>query len=91
MTIKDFKKNIFNRIQYNNEVIKELQNRNKEYLNMKELHSDIDDETTIKYLKVTLHNIRKTKATEERKENRAKRLSLKPNFDKWSQCDVSKY
>lgn len=34
MTIEDFKKNIVNRIQYNNEVIKDLQIKNKEYLNI---------------------------------------------------------
>lgn len=54
------------------------------YAKIKEVHPDIDDETAVKYLKVALHNIRDTKVSDERKESRAKRLSLKPEFNKWT-------
>lgn len=58
------------------------------YAKIKEVHPDIDDETAVKYLKVALHNIRDTKVSDERKVNRAKRLSLKPEFNKWTGFDV---
>ncbi len=61
------------------------------YAKIKEVHPDIDDETAVKYLKVALHNIRDTKVSDERKESRAKRLSLKPEFNKWTGFDVSRY
>ena len=61
------------------------------YAKIKEVHPDIDDETAVKYLKVALHNIRDTKVSDERKESRAKRLSLKPEFNKWTGSDVSRY
>ena len=60
------------------------------YSKIKEVHPDIDDETAVKYLKVALHNIRDTKVSDERKESRAKRLSLKPRFNKWTGFDVSR-
>lgn len=61
------------------------------YAKIKEVHPDIDDETAVKYLKVALHNIRDTKVSDERKESRAKRLSLKPEFNKWTCFDVRRY
>ena len=61
------------------------------YLRIKEAHPDIDDETAIKYFKVALHNIRDTKVSYERKESRAKRLSLSPKFNKWTAWDVKIY
>ena len=61
------------------------------YAKIKEVHPDIDDETAVKYLKVALHNIRDIKVSDERKESRAKRLSLKPEFNKWTGFDVSRY
>ena len=60
------------------------------YSKIKEVHPDIDDETAVKYLEVALHNIRDTKVSDERKESRAKRLSLKPGFNKWTGFDVSR-
>lgn len=58
------------------------------YAKIKEVYPDIDDECAVKYLKVALHNIRDTKVSDERKVNRAKRLSLKPEFNKWTGFDV---
>lgn len=60
------------------------------YAKIKEVHPDIDDETAVKYLKVALHNIRDTKVNDERKVSRAKRLSLKSNFNKWTGFDVTR-
>lgn len=54
------------------------------YAKIKESHPNIDDETAVKYLKVALYNIRNTKVNDERKVSRAKRLSLKSNFNKWT-------
>lgn len=61
------------------------------YSKIKEVHSDMDDETAIKYFRVALHNIRDTKVSEERKVSRAKRLSLNPKFNKWTGWDVSRH
>ena len=61
------------------------------YSRIKEVHPDIDDETVVKYLKVALYNIRDNKVSEERKESRAKRLSLSPKFDRWGVFDASTY
>jgi len=58
------------------------------YSKIKENNPDIDDETAQKYFEIALDNIRKTKVSDERKENRAKRLSLSPNFNKWNARDV---
>lgn len=58
------------------------------YSKIKEAHPDINDETAIRYFKVALHNIRDIKVNDERKVSRARRLSLKPNFNKW---DVSRH
>lgn len=61
------------------------------YSKIEEVHHDIDDETAIKYFKVALHNIRDTRVSEERKVSRAKRLLLKPDFNKWTGWDVRRY
>ncbi len=60
------------------------------YVKIKEAHPSIDDETAVKYLKVAVHNIRYNKVSDERKANRAKRLSLKPKFNRWSAFDIRK-
>ena len=58
------------------------------YSKIKEVHPDIDDETAIKYFEIALDNIRNIKVSDERKENRAKRLSLYNGFKKWNKQDV---
>ena len=60
------------------------------YNKIKEYHPDINDETTIKYFETALHKIRHIKVNDKRKENRAKRLSLQPNFNKWKSWGVIK-
>ena len=60
------------------------------YKKIKERHPDIDDETTIKYLNAALHNIRKNNDAEKIKANRAKRLSLRVDFNKWKSSDITK-
>ncbi len=61
------------------------------YLKIKERHPDIDDETAIKYFEVALNDIRNIKVSNDRKESRAKRLSLTPKFNKWKDSDVQRY
>lgn len=46
------------------------------YSKIKENHPNIDDNIAIKYLETALDDIRNIKVSDERKENRAKRLSL---------------
>ena len=58
------------------------------YSKVKEVHPDIDDDTAIGYFEIALNNIRNTKVSEERKTNRAKRLSLSPKFKNWNASDV---
>lgn len=58
------------------------------YFKIKEYHPGINDETAIYYLKVALNDIRNIKVNYERKESRAKRLSLKPTFDRWNENDI---
>ena len=55
---------------------------------IKEVHPDIDDTTAIKYFEIALDDIRNIKVSDERKVGRAKRLSLKPEFKRWSYDDV---
>lgn len=50
----------------------------------------IDDETAIKYFEIALDNIRNIDVSDERKESRAKRLSLNPDFNKWNSKDIVK-
>ena len=61
------------------------------YKKIKEVHPYIDDELAVKYLEASLHKIRNIEVSDERKENRAKRLSLKPDFNKWTESDVMKH
>lgn len=58
------------------------------YSKIKERHPEIDDETAIKYFEIALDHIRHIKVSEERKENRVKRLKLNPNFKNWYAGDV---
>lgn len=60
------------------------------YSRIKNSHPNIDDKTAIKYFKVALNDIRHIKVSKERKKNRAKRLSLGPNFKNWKAKDVMK-
>jgi hypothetical protein len=58
------------------------------YSKVKEVHPDIDDDTAIGYFEIALNNIRNTKVSEDRKTNRAKRLSLGSKFKNWNASDV---
>lgn len=58
------------------------------YSKIKEIHPDINDEIAVKYFEIALDNIRNIKVSEERKTNRAKRLSLDPKFKNWYGSDV---
>lgn len=58
------------------------------YLKIKEKHPDIDDETACKYFEIALDNIRDKKESQDRKNNRAKRLSLGEEFNIWNASDV---
>ena len=59
------------------------------YSRIKETHPNIDDDTAVRYLEWSLDNIEKHKVSKERKEGRAKRLSLKPEFNGWP-CPYTK-
>lgn len=54
------------------------------YSKIKESHPDIDDDMAIKYFKVALNDIRNIEVSEKRKTNRAKRLSLDHEFNRWN-------
>lgn len=58
------------------------------YSKIKENHPDIEDDIVIKYFEIALDNIRNIKVSEERKVNRAKRLSLNPQFKNWNARDI---
>lgn len=58
------------------------------YSRIKEKYPDINDKTAIKYFEIALEDIRDIKVSEERKENRVKRLKLNPNFKNWHAGDV---
>lgn len=58
------------------------------YSKIRQTHPDIDDETAVKYFEIALDNIRNIKVSDERKTNRAKRLSLDPKFKSWNGSDV---
>ena len=84
----DFVKNHHSSSGINSNLLCDLDLAKAIYAKIKKVHPDIDDETAVKYLKVALHNIRDIKVSDERKESRAKRLSLKPGFNKWTGFDV---
>lgn len=58
------------------------------YSKIKQAHPNIDDETATKYFEIALDNIRNIPVNEERKINRARRLSLFSNFNRWNGSDV---
>ena len=86
----DFMMNHFSNRGIDSKLLCDLDLAKAIYAKIKEVHPDIDDKTAIRYLKVALHNIRDTKVNDERKASRAKRLSLKSSFNKWSGSDVIK-
>lgn len=53
------------------------------YKKIKEHHPDIDDKTAVKYLEIALEDIRNIEVSEKRKKNRAKRLGLRHDFNRW--------
>lgn len=53
------------------------------YAKIKEANPFIDDDTAIKYFRYAIECIRNIKVSDERKESRAKRLTLQPDFNKW--------
>lgn len=58
------------------------------YQKIKEKNPGINDMQAKKYFEIALDNIRNIKVTEQRTQSRAKRLGLKPNFNKWRKEDV---
>lgn len=58
------------------------------YSKIKERHPDIGDDIVIKYFEIALDNMRNIRVSEERKINRAKRLSLNPQFKNWDVRDI---
>lgn len=58
------------------------------YSRIKEIHPDIDDKTALKYFEIALDNIRSIPVSEDRKVQRAKRLSLPSRFNKWYPEDI---
>lgn len=58
------------------------------YSKIKKAHPNIDDKTATKYFEIALDNIRNIPVNEERKINRARRLSLFSNFNRWNGSDV---
>lgn len=54
------------------------------YRKIKEVHPEIDDETACKYFETALDDIQSIEVSEERKESRAQRLSLKSGFKSWN-------
>lgn len=54
------------------------------YKRILETHPNISDSLARKYFEIALDNIRNIKVSDERKENRAKRLSLNKDFNKWN-------
>lgn len=58
------------------------------YSKIKQTHPNIDDATAIYYFGAALHDIRMIKVNDDRKVDRAKRLSLAPNFKRWNSYDV---
>lgn len=71
-----------------NEITCDLDLAHAIYTKIKENNPDIDDKTIVEYLKYALNDIRNTKVSEERKNNRIKRLSLNNGFKNWNVSDV---
>lgn len=59
------------------------------YFKIKEAYPNIDDNTARKYFEIALYNIRENVVNDKRKESRAQRLLLSPNFKKWYRKDVT--
>ncbi|HIT22047.1 MAG TPA: hypothetical protein IAB56_03595 [Candidatus Scybalousia intestinigallinarum] len=57
---------------------------------LKKYHPDCSDEELVHYLRVALEDIRNIQVSDERKENRAKRLSLGSNFHSWDSSSIKR-
>ena len=53
-----------------------------------EVHPSIEENLAIKYFEIALDNIRKIEVNKVRRQSRARRLSLRHNFDKWYAEDI---
>ena len=58
------------------------------YKKIEENHPDIDNITMQKYIQTALDSIRQNENDTKGKENRIKRLTLNPNFNKWHSRDI---
>lgn len=58
------------------------------YKKIEENHPDIDNITMQKYMQTALDSIRQNENDTKGKENRIKRLTLNPNFNKWHSRDI---
>ena len=61
------------------------------YNKIKATHPYMDEATIMKYFKEELQDIRSDVKNDEAKEEIAKKLSLKPTFNKWFSQDVQTY
>lgn len=61
------------------------------YCKIKDAHPDIDDKTLVKYLDISLTNIRSKEPNHEQEEHRAKRLQLRHSFRNWHEEDINRY
>ena len=59
------------------------------YLRIIEYYPNIDDDTLKKYFIVALNDIRNINVNKKRKESRAKRLNLLPNYNYWNEESVT--
>jgi hypothetical protein len=61
------------------------------YSKILEKHPNIDDSTAVRYFMYAINHIKFVEVSEERKQSRAKRLLLEPDFDNWkSPNDIKK-
>lgn len=72
----------------NTNILCDISLAKKIYSKIVQSHPNIDDLTAIKYFENALNNIRCNDVSDERRENRAKRLSLSPKFNKWDGLDI---
>lgn len=72
-------KNVFKR-----DIVCDLELASAIYKKIKEYHPDIDDKTAVKYLEISLDDIRNIEVSDERKKSRAKRLGLRRDFNRWN-------